>query len=277
MSPRRIAFLDIDGTLIDHDQHLADSAITAVTEARTHGHLVFLCTGRSRAEIPPVVETIGFDGIISTGGGFVDLGERQLFASTMPAEAVDYLTAFFRAHRIEHLLQAYDAVHPSPGLRDRMLPVFAARAHDGADPAEMERRLSRLTPRGSTPNTGIAKATFYGSAPSTFATVRDGLDRRFRVITGTIPYLGEAGGEVSLRGIDKGYAILRLLKELGMHPHEAIAIGDSSNDLEMLTVVGTGIAMGNALESVKAVADEITTSVHDDGVHTAFRRHGLIA
>lgn len=276
MPSRRIAFLDIDGTLIDHSQRLAQSTVSAVQEARRNGHLMFLCTGRSRAEIPHFVEKIGFDGIISAGGGFVDVGGTSLFASTMPRPAVDDLVDFFRAHRIEHLLQAYDAVYPSPGLRQRMIPVFAARTEAGADPAEMARRIERLAPGRAIPRDGIAKATFYGTEMSTFETVRDGLDDRFKVITGTIPYLGDAGGEVSMRGIDKGTAIERVLHELGLAVGSSLAIGDSSNDLEMLSFVGVGIAMGNALPSVKSVADEITTSVQEDGVSVAFRRHGLI-
>ena len=54
-----------------------------------------------------------------------------------------------------------------------------------------------------------------------------------------------------------------------------IVMGDSANDMEMLRAAGTGIAMGNASEEVKALADEVTDSVADDGVYRAFLRHGL--
>ena len=68
----------------------------------------------------------------------------------------------------------------------------------------------------------------------------------------------------------------RILATLEMTPADAVAIGDSVNDLEMLTFVGLGIAMGNADGSVKAIADEVTTGVDDDGVWNAFVRHGLV-
>ena len=88
--------------------------------------------------------------------------------------------------------------------------------------------------------------------------------------------MGRGSGEVTLNGVNKGSTILQLLDRLGLHAASAIGIGDSSNDIEMLQVCGVGIAMGNATDAVKAHADEVTTSVQDDGVWNAFRRQGLI-
>jgi len=71
-----------------------------------------------------------------------------------------------------------------------------------------------FTRRGPVPREGIAKASFFGEHETTFAHVRDALGDRFHVITGTIPYLGEAGGEVTLAGINKGSAIVQLIDQL---------------------------------------------------------------
>ncbi|MGN6501919.1 MAG: HAD hydrolase family protein, partial [Pseudolysinimonas sp.] len=69
---RRAVFLDVDGTLIDHAEALAPSAVAAVRGARRNGHLVFVCTGRAPAEIFPPVSDIGVDGAITAGGGFAE-------------------------------------------------------------------------------------------------------------------------------------------------------------------------------------------------------------
>lgn len=275
----RIAFLDVDGTLIDHAQHLADSAVEAVRGARAAGHLVYLCTGRSRTEIPDHVAGIGFDGVISAGGGFTDRGGERVSQRLMPADDLAVLTAFFEAHDVEYTLQAYDDVYPSRGVLDRVRPVFteAARAAGSAAASAALARLERrMAYKGDAPRDAIAKATFFGSVPGTFQKVKDGVGDRFHVLTGTIPYLGDSGGEVSLHGVNKGAAITELVAIEGLALADAIGIGDSYNDLEMLQVCGVGIAMGNADDAVKAHADEVTASVHDDGVHAAFRRHGLI-
>ncbi|MFE1646807.1 Cof-type HAD-IIB family hydrolase [Microbacterium sp. P01] len=277
MSSRRIAFLDVDGTLIDHDQRLAPSAVAAVRGARAAGHLVYICTGRSRAEISPEVLDIGFDGVISAGGGFIERDGELLAAHTMPEDAVRELIAFFAQNDVEYTLQGYEGVYPSEGVLSRLAPMFTARGWDIADASsDMIRLADKFAYRGAVPLEGIAKATFFGDSDRTFATVRDGLGDRFHVVTGTIPYLGHAGGEVSLRGMNKGAALVELVGVVGLTAADAIAIGDGSNDLEMLQVAGVGIAMGNADDVVKAHADETTTSVHDDGVWTAFVRHGLV-
>ncbi|MCC2031719.1 Cof-type HAD-IIB family hydrolase [Microbacterium allomyrinae] len=273
MTHPRIVFLDVDGTLIDHSQRLAPAVVQAVRGARASGHLVYLSTGRSRVEIPDFVTEIGFDGVISAGGGFIEHGDDLLAAHTMPEPVVRDLVGFFERHDIEYTLQAYESAHPSKGLLTRMQPLFTEL---GFDSARGERLVETMTYRGPAPTSGIAKATFFGTDPRTFSVVRDGLGDRFHVITGTIPYLGEAGGEVSLGGIHKGAAITQLVRALGLDIADSIAIGDSTNDLEMLEAAGVGIAMGNADAAVKAIADEITTAVDDDGVARAFARHGLV-
>lgn len=279
MTSPRIVFLDVDGTLIDHSQRLAPSVVEAVRGARASGHLMYLCTGRSRAEIPAAVADIGFDGVVSAGGGFAEIGDDLIAGHTMPAAALRELVGFFETNDIEYNLQAYGDVYPSAGLLDRVRPMFEAdarRAQDAAAAADVRRIEHRMAYRGPAPDVGIAKSTFFGTDARTFARVRDGVGDRFHVITGTIPYLGEAGGEVSLPGVNKGAAIAEIVAHLGMTLDAAIGIGDSYNDLEMLQVCGVGIAMGNADDTVRSYADEVTTSVLDDGVWNAFRAHGLI-
>jgi Cof subfamily protein (haloacid dehalogenase superfamily) len=275
---RRIVFLDVDGTLLDHDQHLAPTAAEAVRAARGSGHLVYLCTGRSRAEIPDQVTDVGFDGVISAGGGFVEHGDTLVASHAMPPAALQEITEFFESHEIEYLLQSYDAVYPSRGLFPRVRPYFEGNVRTAPEraAADLRRLEQRMTYRGPAPADGIAKSTFFGLHQHTFRLVQENLGERFHVLTGTIPYLGEAGGEISLPGMNKGAAIVELVAHLGLPLEDAIGIGDSTNDLEMFDICGVGIAMGNASDAVKARADEVTTSVHDDGIRNAFLTHRLI-
>ena len=55
-----------------------------------------------------------------------------------------------------------------------------------------------------------------------------------------------------------------------------VAFGDGGNDIPMLLAAGTGIAMGNSDDKVKAAADYVTTSVDDNGIANALQRFGLI-
>ena len=63
---------------------------------------------------------------------------------------------------------------------------------------------------------------------------------------------------------------------LGIKPEEMMAFGDAQNDIDMIQYAGIGIAMGNAEEDLKQIADDITTSVDDDGIWNALKKYGLI-
>ena len=197
----------------------------------------------------------------------------------MPAVAVTDHGNVFGA--FDFYLQGYADVFPSPGVRGRFAEYLAlehggtphASTPGSADEHPALRAFADVRPYDYT---AIAKSVFLGRDHTAFDRVVEGLGAEFSVLTGTIPHLGRGSGEVSLAGVNKGTTILRLLELLGLPVASSIGIGDSSNDVEMLELCGVGIAMGNAIDEIKARADEVTTSVLDDGVWNAFRRHGLI-
>ena len=81
--------------------------------------------------------------------------------------------------------------------------------------------------------------------------------------------------EVTPPGIDKATSLTWLCGHLGIRPEEVIACGDSGNDISMLKFAGVGVAVGNALPEVKAVADCVVASNDEDGVAEAVEQHIL--
>lgn len=76
---KKIIFLDIDGTLVNDNGVIPKSAIEAVRQARANDHYVFLCTGRSKAELFDYIMQIGFDGVIAASGGYIEVDNRIIF------------------------------------------------------------------------------------------------------------------------------------------------------------------------------------------------------
>jgi hydroxymethylpyrimidine pyrophosphatase-like HAD family hydrolase len=72
--------------------------------------------------------------------------------------------------------------------------------------------------------------------------------------------------------VTKASALERLRQELDVQPSRTVAVGDGSNDREMLEWAALGVAMGHAPEHVRAVADEVTGTIEDDGVVDVLRR-----
>ncbi len=81
--------------------------------------------------------------------------------------------------------------------------------------------------------------------------------------------------EVLPPGASKGRGVQMLLDDLGIAPHEMLAIGDGENDLEMLQMAGVGVAMGNAKTTVKAVADYVASDNNHSGVAEAIEKFAL--
>lgn len=77
--------------------------------------------------------------------------------------------------------------------------------------------------------------------------------------------------DLSPVGVSKASGLDHVAAELGVSAADVIAIGDGRNDLEMLRWAGRGVAMGQAVDEVKAAADAVTDTVYDDGVATELR------
>ena len=79
--------------------------------------------------------------------------------------------------------------------------------------------------------------------------------------------------EFTAQGIDKAKALDAVLKPMGYKQEEMIAFGDGQNDISILTYSGHGIAMENAVDELKEIADEITLSNENDGIaHTLYEK-----
>ena len=74
-----------------------------------------------------------------------------------------------------------------------------------------------------------------------------------------------------MNGGGKVSGIRYVLDQAGISPDECIAFGDAENDIDMLSFVGIGVAMGNAQDPVKEIADYVTSDADDDGIEKALR------
>ncbi|GAA1858944.1 Cof-type HAD-IIB family hydrolase [Microbacterium koreense] len=278
-STQRIVFIDVDGTILEHGAHVEQSSVTAIDTARRNGHLVFLCTGRSRGDLHPDVAAIDVDGAITNGGVTAEMGRSTIVSRPMPPASVERIVGVFRERGIEYFLQTDDAVYATEGMRDlirQYARASAAREESGPEDALAGPAHRNYPDVADAPADRIGKAVFVGLATDDLEVVTRELGESFHVVPGSIPMPGGSNGEICVRGTDKGSAITRVLDHLGLDPTDAIGIGDSWNDVEMFQVCGTAVAMGNAHAELKDLADRVTTDVGDDGVWNAFRDLGLL-
>ena len=82
--------------------------------------------------------------------------------------------------------------------------------------------------------------------------------------------------DITAKGADKGEGLLAMTQHLGLNPQHTIAFGDGGNDSSMIRTAGIGVAMGNAMDSLKQEADYVTSSVDEDGILKALQHYHLI-
>lgn len=276
---RRIVFLDVDGTILEHGERIAPSTVTAVRTARAAGHLVLLSTGRSAAHIHPAVAEIGFDGAITNSGAFATVGDEVVVDRPLPREATDRMLDVFAGLGIHFFLQTNDGVFASDGmtalLRD-YVRALTEREGDGPEDLMAGLALEEFPDIAEADLAHVAKSVFVSTRPDGLDRVRQELSDAFHIVPGSMPLPGGSNGEINLAGTTKGSAVEVVLSHLGIDAAHAVAVGDSWNDVEMFEVCGMSVAMGNAHPELKALADHVTTDVLDDGVWNAFERLGLL-
>ncbi len=277
---KKIVFLDVDGTLCNDEGFVPDSARDAVRAARKNGHLVYLCTGRSKAELYDFIMEVGFDGVIGAGGGFVSVGDEMLYHKRVSDDDVRHLVDFFNEHHVDFYLESNGGLYASENLVHHLETMM----YGDVDHDEEARRKRDENPNHfieamiqgeSLYRSDVNKACFLQSDVP-FDRIKEEFAGEFNVIPCTVPMFGPDSGELAVPGVHKATAIEALLEHLGLDQKDTIALGDGMNDAEMLEYCQIGIAMGNAKAGLKEIADEVTDTHDEGGIRNSFKKHGLI-
>lgn len=279
---KKIIFLDVDGTLVGDDGHIPHSAKEACVQARKNGHLVYLCTGRSKAEIYDFILETGFDGIIGAGGGFVEIDNDMLFHKKVSEEDVKHMVDYFHQYEIPFYLESNGGLYASENLLSGLQQCI--HENTGDDPALREKMEehskhfvnSLVVGEKNLYRNDVNKACFLESKSVPFAQIKKEFEEKFGVIQCTVPLFGKDSGELTVPNVHKAMAIETLIHHLGISKEQTIGIGDGMNDAEMLEFCAVGIAMGNAKADLKKIADDITDSVDNDGIYNSFKKYQLI-
>lgn len=279
---KKIIFLDIDGTLVTDDGYVPDSAREACIKARQNGHKIYLCTGRSKPEIYDFIYDIGFDGTIGAGGGFVEIGNDMLYHKKIKKESITRMVDFFDNNNIDFYLESNGGLYASKNFRHHVEKCIYGDIDNDEEARNKRDNKSNPFIEGLIYNEtnlyieNVNKVCFLETEGISFEKVKKEFEKEFEIIQCTVPSFGDNSGEVMVKGIHKAIAIESVLNHLNIKQENTIAIGDGINDIEMFEYCNLGIAMGNAKEKLKDIADYITDDVHKDGLYNAFKRYYLI-
>ncbi|MDX8049324.1 HAD family hydrolase [Lentzea sp. BCCO 10_0798] len=254
--PRLVA-LDIDGTLTAVGSNDISPAVkAAITRATEHGAVVVLCTGRSLVGIGAVAPQLPASyALCSNGAVWWDpaLDEVTKRVTFDPGPTVKTLQAL--------LPGAVFAVEQT-GVGNLSLGEFL--------PGDLWGVTTRVTfeEMAAVPTSRLVMRWLdHTPAELAFAVRELELPGIEWSVDHTEAWLTAVPPDVS-----KGSALDELVAQLGIEASDALAIGDGSNDVEMLKWAGLGVAMGQAPAHVQAVADEVAPTVLEDGAAQVLNR-----
>jgi Cof subfamily protein (haloacid dehalogenase superfamily) len=266
-SPGAVRYVacDVDGTLVGPHAHATDEVVAAVALAQARGIRVGVATGRMPGAVRELQARIGALGphVVHNGAEVLD-GEHRVVAWTLQEPQVDALLAIADGRE-----EAYVEIYTDAGFHVSRWDERARPHWDllGREP------ISVLGSAADLGGADVLKATFAvfdhagtdaivaaiaaaGLAPGAAGSPR----------TPSMMYVNATHPEA-----DKGRALGRAAAHLGLELSQVAAIGDDVNDLSMLEVAGTAIAMGQAPDAVRAAAHLIVPDVDAHGVAVALR------
>lgn len=255
-------FFDVDGTLVSFNTHrIPQSAVDALAEAKRRGAMVFISTGRPMRLINNLdaIQHL-VDGYITANGACCSVGGEVIACREIPKPEARALIGAAEREGFSMLV-----------VGESRLTVV----NDGADVDRYFRQMLAVSDLGE----GTALADVLAERIVQLTPIIDeAAERRLMPLLPSCVSARwfPAFTDITARGADKGTALMTVAAHLGIDRKDTVAFGDGGNDKSILQAAGTGVAMGNAPDDVKAVADYVTASVDEDGIARALEQLRII-
>lgn len=255
----KIAFFDIDGTLLDHDKNLPLSTKEAIFELKNNGVYVALATGRAPFMIEKIKTELEIDSFVCFNGQYVVFENEVVYKNPISTENLQIL------HQ-----DADKKGHPLVFLNEETMKSTVD--HHSFIDKSIRRSLKFPYPE--------VDLSFYNEneiyQTLVFCTEEEehqyiGHYDQFHFIRWHRYSL-----DVLPFGGSKAAGIKKMIGRLGMKMEDVYAFGDGLNDLEMIQAVGTGVAMGNGVPILKKHADFVTKDVTENGIWHSLKTLKLI-
>ncbi|MEU6143369.1 HAD family hydrolase [Streptomyces sp. NPDC047081] len=259
--PYRLVATDLDGTLLGRGESVSQRTRDALASATAAGAAHIVVTGRGVRWTRHILDDLGYAGLAVCGQGaqVYDAGEHRLLTSV----TLDRQLAGIALAKIEA----------------EVGPLYLAASQDGLDGDVLVGQGYAVT--GTLPSKPLTDVSELWAAPLTKIYIQhpsltdDELAEASRQAAGgfvSVAMAGEGIVELLPLGLSKATGLSLAARRLKVKAAETIAFGDMPNDVPMFAWASYGVAMANAHEELKAVADEVTASNEEDGIAVVLER-----
>jgi Cof subfamily protein (haloacid dehalogenase superfamily) len=264
----KLLVVDVDGTLVDKDGNISAGDKEAVTRARQLGIQISLSTGRAAQACLGILDQLSLDGYhMFFDGALVSEPRQGIEIYVQPIDSTVARQAIEFAHQNDIYLEFFSSTHYFVERESWASEI--RRSFFGIEPTVVDfidlwrrERFTKAQLIATSPQEAAKAKKFY--------THFDGRLRFSWAKTPAYPnidFINVIAPEVS-----KGKALEALASHLGVSLDEVMAVGDGTNDIPLLTSAGLAVAMGDAPDEVKAVADYVTLDIDHNGLAVAIKK-----
>lgn len=275
MKEIKLIALDLDGTLFNHDGIITPNTLAELNRASSQGVHTVISTGRPFNGLPfEQIKDTQIEYALTTNGAAVyRIRDKQcLYENTMDIEMLRPILDWILAREIHIDLyidgEGFTPIRCRENL-DRLAVPESLKRYMIATRTPVEDLLDYVNDCGK--KIQKINLNFYTQPDGTFLYREETLKFLKSLSAIEVVCGGFNNFEISKAGVTKSTGLQALTSHLGVTLEETMAMGDSENDYSMINAAGIGVAMGNASDDIKAIADYITTSNEEDGVGKAIR------
>lgn len=240
-----VVFLDIDGTILNNGT-VSQKVKESIALARKKGHKVFVNTARTRANTKAILENICFDGFVTGIGTCVEVNNNIIFDTEFSKSELSFIYDEFGKRNKGIIF-------------DGQINRICNKYFDNNDGKKIIKSREEILECAY--DEKIAKCFSNGYLGDDLTNL---LSERFSV------FQHYSYAEFCKKGCSKAAGMQKVLDFYKVKTEKCVAIGDSINDLDMLSFASISIAMGNADYDVKSKCKYVTKKVEEDGVAYAF-------
>jgi Cof subfamily protein (haloacid dehalogenase superfamily) len=273
----KVIIMDVDGTLTNGKKLIPEETKSTLIKAQENGAILVLASGRPTSGLMDFAKELNMEHhhglLVSFNGSMVIDCETNniLFNETMTVEegqaVLEHMKKFHVKPMInkDNYMYVNDVFDNEIEINGEPFNIIKYEARGG------KFKLCEKDDLSSFADYPLNKILIAGDPEylkenykSIMEPFKDKLSCMF-----TAPFYFE----FTANGIDKAKALDTVLTPMGYTKEEMIAFGDGHNDASIIKYAGIGVAMGNAVEELKSIADEITLSNEEDGIAVSLRKH----
>ncbi len=277
----KAAFFDIDGTLLSSNGEVLASTKRAIEKLHQEDVLCCIASGRGPKSIQSLIGQLPMDAYVLYNGQICFSHEVGIFENPFSQETLKRLAEFGDSENKQMIFGSRKEFYGSQSMQLGQRKLIKHLYHllpDQVSAKELEKWLKKWQILPQKENKFMSLPIFdrpvYQCVMLSPESEQERLEALFPdcKFTRSNPY----SVDIIPQGGSKIVGINKVLEHYELDVHEAIAFGDSWNDLEMLKGIGIGVAMGNAPDDVKEEADYVTETNDRDGIYQALVHHQVI-